>query len=207
MIHEKNRIMNEIQQPNPDNNDTHLSLNELLVAYRKKRHLTTADIAQKMKIDEHHIIALEEGRYDDLPCATFTQGYARAYGRIAQIPKADLDQHIKRDTSSISAKSFFISGLPVKSRRLSLSMTFTSIFSVIIITIVILTGTWLYRDHMQHKNIIATNVNQSMIENTKGLKKSAHAEALMPSGSKGLANSATNRPNYPPRPVTKQPNS
>jgi transcriptional regulator with XRE-family HTH domain len=57
-------------------------LGELLRCERLRRGLTVAQVAQRTRVAERHILALESGRLDGLPPRLYVRGFLEAYGAL-----------------------------------------------------------------------------------------------------------------------------
>lgn len=55
-------------------------------AARESAGMTTADVADELRLAEDIIKALENSQLDSLPAPTFTQGYIRSYAKILKLP-------------------------------------------------------------------------------------------------------------------------
>ena len=61
--------------------ETVLSSGEELKAAREAARLSLADLAQRTRVPQRHLEALEEGRFEALPSITYCAGFSRAYAR------------------------------------------------------------------------------------------------------------------------------
>lgn len=61
--------------------ETVLSSGQELKAAREAARLTLADLAQRTRVPQRHLEALEEGRFEALPSITYCAGFSRAYAR------------------------------------------------------------------------------------------------------------------------------
>ena len=61
----------------------------LLREARERMGLELGALAASLHLDKHVVLALEEGRHDELPAQTYVRGYVRAYARLVG---ADADQ-------------------------------------------------------------------------------------------------------------------
>lgn len=74
---------------------------ERLADIRKKKKLDLSDIANRTRIPQRHLEALEAGNYSELPASTYAVGFAKSYARaldvdevgIARDMRAELDIH------------------------------------------------------------------------------------------------------------------
>jgi len=180
------------------------SLGAFLAAERKRKNISDSAIANQMRIDLKYIKAIEAGCYEELPGITFTQGYIRTYARILGIDSHEIEEQLRVITKQELEPHFIIRGMPKKQKTVSLSSLFTVIFSLIIIAIVGLTGTWLYHNHIEkNKHSVANNVTMPIDNSSK------HSQAQVtpfPSGSKSLAHPIKHQA-YPASPTMMKHNS
>lgn len=59
-----------------------LSLKEVLVAARQKKNLTLGSAAQKTNISKSYLLALEEGKYNDLPGEIYAKNFLKVYSNL-----------------------------------------------------------------------------------------------------------------------------
>jgi cytoskeleton protein RodZ len=65
-----------------------LEIGARLKAAREKRGLNRKDVAQRLRLDEHIIEALETDDLERLPARTFVRGYLRNYARLVELDEA-----------------------------------------------------------------------------------------------------------------------
>ena len=82
----------------------HLEFGLHLAKARQAAGLTTRDVADRLKLHEDIIKALDESRLDILPAAAFTQGYIKAYAKLLKIsPDAIMcDYHVMVPSNVVS---------------------------------------------------------------------------------------------------------
>lgn len=59
--------------------------------------LSLADVAQRTRITQRHLRAVEESKFSELPGRTYVTGFARAYARAINLPEADIAAGVRRD--------------------------------------------------------------------------------------------------------------
>jgi cytoskeleton protein RodZ len=59
--------------------------------------LTLADVAQRTRITQRHLRAVEESQFSELPGRTYVTGFARAYARAVNLPEADVAAAVRRE--------------------------------------------------------------------------------------------------------------
>lgn len=70
---------------------------EIFKKTRLEKKLTLEEIEEKTKIKKGYLSALEEGRYQDLPSATYIQGFIKNYSRILGLKPEPLLAIFRRD--------------------------------------------------------------------------------------------------------------
>ncbi len=95
------------------------SIGKLLSQARQVKGMTTADVADKLKLTSRQIEALENEEYDKLPAAVFVRGFIRNYARLVGLDAErllDSIAHTQGETPTITAPSegVTISSSPVK---------------------------------------------------------------------------------------------
>ncbi len=63
---------------------------QILLTARKAKKLSAEEVAEQLKVPVPIIEAIESSDLEQLPPATFTRGYLRAYARCVEIPDADI---------------------------------------------------------------------------------------------------------------------
>jgi len=59
--------------------------------------LTIADIANRTRITQRHIDAIERSDFDTLPSRTYVTGFTRAYARAVGLPDADIAREVRAE--------------------------------------------------------------------------------------------------------------
>lgn len=103
--------------------------------------LTTLDVADRLKLNEDIIKALENSRVDVLPVAAFTQGYIKAYAKLLKISPDEImrayDQMVPNKVVSLNVTS----GVPAQ-RSSRDSMVKTTSY-VLVVLALILVAFWI----------------------------------------------------------------
>ncbi len=73
------------------------TIGEILRTERQNHHLSLDQLAQKTRIRQEYLIALEENRFSDLPSATFVKGYIKTYSKIFGFDHEPLLALLRRD--------------------------------------------------------------------------------------------------------------
>jgi flagellar biosynthesis protein FlhG len=64
---------------------------------REARGIELSDIAQRTKISERHLLAIEEERFKDMPAAVYVRGYVMEYARSIRIdPQRAVESYLRR---------------------------------------------------------------------------------------------------------------
>lgn len=62
-----------------------------LAAERERQGIDRAEVARALNLRVGVIAAIEEERFSDLPTLAFVRGYVRSYGRLLQLPEAEIE--------------------------------------------------------------------------------------------------------------------
>ncbi|WP_423141828.1 helix-turn-helix domain-containing protein [Parablastomonas sp. CN1-191] len=68
-----------------------------LVRARKKAKLSRAEVAERTKIPERHLEAIEDGRFGALPARTYAVGFSRSYARAVGADEAAIVEQVRRE--------------------------------------------------------------------------------------------------------------
>ena len=71
---------------------------------REAQGLSRADIAQRTRIPERHLAAIEQGDFAALPARTYAVGFARTYARAVGLPEGDLIAEVRAELARTSAE-------------------------------------------------------------------------------------------------------
>lgn len=69
----------------------------MLVRARKKAKLSRADVAERTKIPERHLEAIEDGRFGALPARTYAVGFSRSYARAVGADEAAIVDKVRQE--------------------------------------------------------------------------------------------------------------
>ncbi len=67
----------------------------ILKKARERRGIGVGDVATSLHLDESVVVAIEEGRSDELPAEPYVHGYVRGYARLVGVDAAPLTERIK----------------------------------------------------------------------------------------------------------------
>lgn len=73
------------------------SVGDRLRAAREAQNLDVADIAQRTRIPQRHLEAIETGNYSALPSITYAMGFARAYARTVGVDEVSLATDLRTE--------------------------------------------------------------------------------------------------------------
>ncbi len=73
------------------------TIGEMLKDERESHHLSITKLAQKTRIKEKYLQALENNQFDHLPAATFVRGYIKIYARLFGFDYQPLIALLRRD--------------------------------------------------------------------------------------------------------------
>src|SRR5258708_36260738 len=121
------------------------TIGEILRTERQNHHLSLDQLAQKTRIRQEYLIALEENRFSDLPSATFVKGYIKTYSQIFGFDHEPLLALLRRDFKESAVGTLvpreFIKPMlkkrhlwtPVTFAMLSLAVVFLTLMSYVAI--------------------------------------------------------------------------
>lgn len=150
-----------------------ISFGARLKTAREALGIDQKEAATQLRLNENIIIMMEKDKYpSDLP-PTFIRGYIRAYGKLLQIPEAE----ILKAVEPIKAEATSYHPLPTIKPTLSVPVTSSNYFMqfftyLIIFTMLGLVGMWWYTHPTSTSSTIVENVPTSVQENT--VKEIAH---------------------------------
>ena len=76
---------------------------ELYVA-RLQRGVDLNEVSTELRIHYKHLLAIEEGRYTDLPGPAYVIGFLRSYAAYLGLDAADLVRRFKTETTEFDAR-------------------------------------------------------------------------------------------------------
>lgn len=91
-----------------------------LRAAREAAGLSLADVAQRTRITQRHLRAVEESQFSELPGRTYVTGFARAYARAINLPETEIAAAVRRelDEDQYSARPLYEAYEPTDPARL-----------------------------------------------------------------------------------------
>jgi len=73
------------------------TVGELLQQEREQRRMSRTELAQKIRVKEQFLEALEANRFDELPAAVFVKGYIKSYARVLGFDPEPMLGLLRRD--------------------------------------------------------------------------------------------------------------
>jgi cytoskeletal protein RodZ len=73
------------------------TLGEYLLASRNRSHLSIGEAAKFSQVQPKYILALEEGRFKDLPAQVYVKGFLRSLARIYRIDSSSVTQQFENE--------------------------------------------------------------------------------------------------------------
>ena len=80
-------------------------VSELLKSSRLKSGEDIADIARSLRISRSYLTAIEEGRFEDLPGATYSLGFVRAYSEYLGLESSEVISQLKSQQSTVDSRT------------------------------------------------------------------------------------------------------
>ncbi|KEQ12095.1 helix-turn-helix domain-containing protein [Endozoicomonas numazuensis] len=91
---------------------------QVLEAARLKTGLSVEEAADRLKVPESYILAIEHNEFEKLPGLVFARGYVRSYARILELVDNELVDHFDRFTGNSGVDTPHLkAGAPVTNRR------------------------------------------------------------------------------------------
>jgi len=81
-----------------------VAIGEQLRAQRKSRGISLIEISEHTKIGKKYLEALEEGRYDLLPCETYIRGFLRAYAKYLELDDQQILRQYKDERRKVTGE-------------------------------------------------------------------------------------------------------
>lgn len=78
------------------------SAGEKLLAARKAKQMSLADISAKTRITQRHLEAIERGDYDELPGRTYAIGFSKSYAQVVGLPESEIVEATRRQLDQLS---------------------------------------------------------------------------------------------------------
>ncbi|MDQ1363779.1 MAG: cytoskeleton protein RodZ [Pseudomonadota bacterium] len=126
---------------------------------RQAAGLSTLDVADRLKLGEDIIKALETSRIDILPAAAFTQGYIKAYAKLLKISSDEImrayDQMVPNKIASLNVTS----GVPVQRSSRDSLVKITSY--VLVILALVLFAFWVQQSGFELSGNLVQQIGQA----------------------------------------------
>ena len=101
------------EQPDKFDQENATDVGSLLKAARLKTGEDLHDIASIIRISYTYLEAIEGGRFEDLPGATYSLGFVRAYSEHLGLESLEITRRLKSQTSVSSARSELVFPKPI----------------------------------------------------------------------------------------------
>ncbi|MDA1098201.1 MAG: DUF4115 domain-containing protein [Proteobacteria bacterium] len=88
----------------PGDEEVYSGIGTELQAERQRQKLSLAEIANALRIQQAHLLALEEGRTDDLPGPTYAIGFLRTYSEFLNLDGDEVIRQFKREATFVSVE-------------------------------------------------------------------------------------------------------
>lgn len=135
----------------PDNEEVYNGVGTLLRAERHRRQLSLDEIASSLRIQQTHLLALEEGRTDDLPGPTYAIGFLRTYSEYFDLDSDEIIRQFKREATLVPVERRLVFPEPLdEARRPGLR---TALVSLVVAGAVY--GGWIF---LERQGLLPTDV-------------------------------------------------
>ncbi|NQV59799.1 MAG: helix-turn-helix domain-containing protein, partial [Alphaproteobacteria bacterium] len=112
----------------PDDVEVYSGVGTNLRAERQRRQLSLADISSELRIQQAHLLALEEGRTDGLPGPTYAIGFLRTYSEFLGLDGDEVIRQFKREATLVPVERRIVIPEPLdEARRPGLRLALVSL--------------------------------------------------------------------------------
>ena len=132
---------------------------------RESRNLTQHDIAQRLHLKLQTVAAIEQDEYEKLPAPTFTKGYLRLYAQLVGLSADDIIESYNR----LGYADTPVTKLTTQ-KRITTNSTgklLCWLFMLVLLTLLLLVGRWLYLQNILHYKGIEPVLNAIEPSKTK----------------------------------------
>ena len=144
------------------------SVGEILAQARLATGLSVEDIARQLRFGVRQIQALEAGRLDQLPGATFVRGIVRSYARLLKLDPAPLIERLEGKFDVPDANrlaTLFRQPVPFSDGARQSNMVYGMVTLGVLVIAGLLAYQWWYRDKTPAQpKVEATTPSQTVVE-------------------------------------------
>jgi cytoskeleton protein RodZ len=99
--------------------------------------LSLADIANRTRISQRHLDAIERSDFDTLPSRTYVTGFARAYARAIGVSEVDIGREIRAELAggAMSPREIYEAYEPADPARVPSRMLAWSLFALVVLLV------------------------------------------------------------------------
>lgn len=179
-----------------------VQVGQQLETARKALQISVIEVAQRLRLGEKQVLALETGELAALPGKTFVRGFVRNYARVVQIDPEPL-LHLLDNADKLSAPKLELHesthvAMPEQGRGVSRDLL-TVVAGLLLVAIAaalyfFLPEQWIASFNRQEQNAQPEQENQSLLENGEILPEDSGDET-MPSEQTNAPATATNSAN------------
>lgn len=101
----------------PEEEETYSGVGTELRAERQRRQLSIADVGTALRIQQAHLLALEEGRTDDLPGPTYAIGFLRSYSEYLDLDSDETIRQFKEEATLVPVERRLVFPEPLDEAR------------------------------------------------------------------------------------------
>src|SRR5579871_4823390 len=95
-----------------------VSVGEILLRTRQSLHLELRDVSTALKIKPDYLLAIEQGRLQELPGRAYALGFVRSYSDFLGLDSAELVRRFKAETAEFATKPDLTFPIPLERRNL-----------------------------------------------------------------------------------------
>ena len=124
--------------------DAARAIGEALGNRRRSVGLAVEDVAAKLKFMPRQLEALEEGRFERLPGATFTRGMIRSYARALDLDADPLLARLPAEAPSVDSLADFVKNkpIPITDASRGVNLLYAALSLIVVAVIVAVAWEW-----------------------------------------------------------------
>jgi cytoskeleton protein RodZ len=119
---------------------THSAVGSLLRDAREQRGLDVEGVARALRIRHPYLVAIEEGRYGDLPGAPYASGFVRSYAEFLGLDGNEILRRFREESGGQAARSELVFPQPVSEGGFPAAV----FIGVVIVAAAVIYGIWYF---------------------------------------------------------------
>ena len=153
-----------------------LRVGDKLRMAREGAGLSIADIANRTRISQRHLDAIERSDFDTLPSRTYVTGFARAYARAVGVSEVEIGREVRAELAggAMSPREIYEAYEPADPARVPSRMLAWSLFALV----VLLVGGYAIWRTLALDNVPVASTNVAPVKKAEAAKEAATAPAV-----------------------------